>query len=420
MTNQSSNQHVDVIIAGGGVTGLSLALMLIKNTALRVALIEAGAEFDDSEINNRRDTGEFLELRSIALSAQSCDLLAQIGVADVDEFGCAIKHIHVSDKGHLGRTTLHAQDYQLGALGHVVELPILVQRLKQQLASYENQIQVFYEDEIVSLSRTQDRVSTELKRGDKLTARLLAVAEGGNSSTREKLGIGVSVEDYQQTALVANIELGQPHFNWAYERFTEQGPLALLPLPSENGLHRSSLVWTLSHAHFEHVIESAEDDFMTALQDEFGYRLGHLKSVGKRWGFPLQLTVAQQHIHHRTALLGNASQTLHPIAGQGLNLALRDVQTLAEIIQSEYHAGNDDIGQFQMLHQYQQARKSDQQTLTLATDTLVRTFSNSHLPLLIARNIALSALDQFPVLKQSFALSAMGYASSTRTMNAKY
>lgn len=420
MTKQISNHDVDVIIAGGGVTGLSLAVMLMKDTSLTVALIEAGAERDDSEVNNQRDTGEFLELRSIALSAQSCDLLTQIGITNVDEFGCAIKHIHVSDKGHLGRTTLHAQDYQLGALGHVVELPILVQKLKQQLASFKNQIQVFYEDEIASLSRTEGSISTELKRGDKLTARLLAVAEGGNSSTREKLDIGVNVEEYQQVALVANIALVQPHLNWAFERFTEQGPLALLPLPSENGLHRSSLVWTLSQARFEQVIELSDDDFMVALQDEFGYRLGPLKSVGKRWGFPLQLSVAEQHVHHRAALLGNASQTLHPIAGQGLNLALRDVQTLAECIQSQYHAGNNDMGQFQILHQYQQARKSDQRTLTLATDTLVRTFSNSHLPLLIARNVALGALDQLPFLKQSFAQSAMGYASSKRTINAKY
>ncbi len=407
----------DVIIAGCGATGLSLALMLVKYTAMRVALIEAGPDVSADDESNKQG---FLELRSIALSAQSCELLASIGVANVEQFGCAIEHIHVSDKGHLGRTTLHANDYQLQALGHVVELPILVQKLKQQLSAYQDQLKVFYDSEISHLSRTQDTVTIALNSGNTLTARLLAVAEGGNSSTREKLNIAVNVTDYQQVALVANIELTDSHQNWAYERFTQQGPLAMLPLPPEQGVYRSSLVWTLSPQRCQQVMALSDDDFIAALQDEFGCRLGRLKSVGKRWGFPLSLSIADQHIQHRCALLGNACQTLHPIAGQGLNLALRDVQALADVIIEQDRMGCEDVGEYRVLHQYQQARKADQRELTLATDTLVRTFSNGHLPLLVGRNIALALLDQSPFLKQSFALRAMGYSSSKRTANAKY
>lgn len=397
----------DLVIAGGGAVGLTLALAIIKRSQLKVAVVEAGeAPSTDSSI---KDSSSFLDLRSVALSAQSTQILTELGLSGLTDLGCAITHIHVSDQGHFGRCTLHAQDYQLDALGQVIELPALVNLLQTEIEQYSEQLTFFYQVSIQQIHRTADQVDITLNDKQVLTASLLAIAEGGSSQTRELLGIKVQLKDYQQSAIVANVALFDDHKNTAYERFTSQGPLALLPLKADNQQtdnYRSSLVWTLSRSECDLVLGLTDQQFIARLQDEFGYRLGKIKAIGKRSAFPLIQSKALQHIHHRTALLGNACQTLHPIAGQGLNLGLRDVNELVRAILSE---GQIDIGQYQCLSRYQASRVLDQNRLITATDFLVHTFSNDYQPLVAGRNIALTLLDGHPRLKNILAHHAMGY-----------
>lgn len=401
------DEQTDVIIAGAGATGLALGLAITRFTDLQVAIVEAGAEINEQ--SNAEIPSDFLDLRSVALSAQSCQFLSEIGLPSVQQLGCPIDHIHVSDKGHLAQSTMHASDYNLPELGRVVELPLLVSKLYQALKPAQKKLSWFWQNQIVAIDRASDSVSVKLSSGTHLNARLLVVAEGGNSPTREKLGIDVTQYNYHQSAIVANIELAEDHKNWAFERFTSNGPLALLPLPdndSEQNRHRCSLVWTVAEHQRESMMALDEADFLDHFQAEFGYRLGKFKSVGERAWFPLVLTKANLHIHHRAALLGNACQTLHPIAGQGLNLALRDVKTLMDLLNKNT---NTDPGDFVLLNAYQRVRKQDQSALIAATETLVSTFSNDYFPLVIGRNLALMALDNLPAAKRSLAFRAMGF-----------
>ncbi|GAB2702293.1 2-octaprenyl-6-methoxyphenyl hydroxylase [Aliiglaciecola aliphaticivorans] len=414
-------ESFDLVIAGGGAVGLTLALGIVQQSQLKVAVIEAN-EGPDVEQQSDGDFS-YLDLRSVALSAQSTQLLSSLGVTGLSEFGCPISHIHVSDKGHLGRASLHAQDYQLDALGQVIELPVLIELLQSEIRRHPQQVTFFYGQSIEHLHKSAEYVEVELSDKQRLRAALLAIAEGGSSPTREKSGIDVQLKDYGQSAIVANVALYNDHNNTAFERFTADGPLALLPLkpPTQQpDSFRSSLVWTLSSAQCEAILALSDEDFIARLQDEFGYRLGKLKAVGSRSAFPLVQSKAQQHIHHRTALLGNACQTLHPIAGQGLNLGLRDVHELMQVVLSTSSSDKtSDIGSYQGLQRYQQNRKNDQSRLIGATDLLVHTFSNLYPPLVLGRNLALGMIDSQPRLKHILAHHAMGFHGISGNFNAK-
>ncbi|MFA3792936.1 2-octaprenyl-6-methoxyphenyl hydroxylase [Aliiglaciecola sp. SL4] len=431
-----AEKSFDLVIAGGGAVGLTLALAIAQQSQLNVAVIEANerpepqnkSENSPKSTNSNADNctsnnDSFLDLRSVALSAQSTQILGALGLTSLSKFGCPISHIHVSDKGHLGRSSLHAQDYHLDALGQVIELPVLVELLQNEIKAYAQQVTFYFGQSIDQLHKSADYVELVLGDKQRLKASLLVIAEGGNSPTREKSGIDTQLKDYQQSAIVANVALFDDHNNTAFERFTPDGPLALLPLKPASqhpGSYRSSLVWTLSRSQCESVLALSDKDFIARLQDEFGYRLGKIKAVGNRSAFPLVQSRALQHIQHRTALLGNACQTLHPIAGQGLNLGLRDVYELVQIILSNQSSDKtSDIGSYSGLQCYQQNRKNDQARLIGATDLLVHTFSNRYPPLVIGRNLALGILDSHPRLKQILAHHAMGFHGTSGKSHAK-
>ncbi|GAA6186238.1 2-octaprenyl-6-methoxyphenyl hydroxylase [Aliiglaciecola sp. NS0011-25] len=417
-----AEQSFDLVIAGGGAVGLSLALAIVKQSQLKVALIEANQSPEAATPRSEYSSGDdssYLDLRSVALSAQSNQMLTALGLTGLSEFACPISHIHVSDQGHLGSSTLAAQEYQLDALGQVIELPVLVNLLQNEIHRYAKQVTFFYGQTIEQLHKSSGQIDVILGDEQRLSASLLAIAEGGNSPTREKSGIEIQLKDYQQSAIVANVALYEDHNNTAFERFTQYGPLALLPLTTplqQADSYRSSLVWTLSQKQCEDVLALSDEEFIARLQDEFGYRLGKIKAVGRRSAFPLIQSKALQHIHHRTALLGNACQTLHPIAGQGLNLGLRDVDELVHIILAEETL---DIGQYRTLQRYQQNRKNDQGRLISATDLLVHTFSNLYPPLVLGRNLALGILDCHPRIKQILAHHAMGFHGTSGKLHAK-
>ncbi|MDH5326879.1 MAG: FAD-dependent monooxygenase, partial [Gammaproteobacteria bacterium] len=253
--------------------------------------------------------------------------------------------------------------------------------------------------------RNDDMAHLKLDNGQSVKTRLLVAADGGQSSVRTLCNIEVKQREYHQSAVIANISCSHPQAHTAYERFTPQGPLALLPM----GVERYSLVWTHNQRDVEAVMALPDTDFLQQLQQAFGNRLGQLIKTGKREAYPLRLTQACEQIRPRIALIGNAAHTLHPIAGQGFNLGLRDVATLAQVIVDARH-NDQDIGSLETLKQYAQWRQKDQNHIITLTDTLVRLFSNRFKPLSLARNLGLIGMDLLPPLKRQFSKHTMGVA----------
>ncbi len=391
-------KKVDVIIAGGGVVGLSAALAIAKHTELKIAVVEAFAPNDNNdEVNDTSTIHPSFDARVVALAKQSYLQLKDFGV-DMDSVDlCPIQHIHVSDRGHLGQVKLKNQD----AMGYVVALEHLGRQLQKQIKQFKN-IDLYQPDKITSISQSQSSISCQCETVN-LQASLLLIAEGAQSNTKSLLNISNQVEDYHQTAIIANVEAQRAHHNQAFERFTSQGPLALLPMNGGNG-KRLSMVWTLDSEQSVDVLQLSERTFLNKLQTLFSDKLGKFVACSERVSYPLKLVTAKDFIHHRTICLGNAAQSLHPIAGQGFNLGVRDIEALMQTLTEGQHA----LGSFKHLNQYKALRKADKQSVIRATDGLVSVFSNQYLPFVIARNLGLLGLNHASSLKQQFVNFAMG------------
>jgi len=235
----------------------------------------------------------------------------------------------------------------------------------------------------------------------------VVLADGGRSPLCSQLGIGRDVEDYDQHALIANIQFQLPHNNQAFERFTDTGPLAVLPLSSHEGKNRASLVWTISDTQAEEYAGFNQFELINKLQERFGDRLGQISKIGELSSYPLSLVTVKEQIRPGLALLGNAAHTLHPVAGQGFNLALRDASALVQSLVRAQHQGTA-FGDMKVLQHYLNSQAKDQQQAILATDTLVRLFSNSSISKSLLRKVGLLSLELVPGFKQSFAKRAMG------------
>ncbi|MBI5450100.1 MAG: 2-octaprenyl-6-methoxyphenyl hydroxylase [Gammaproteobacteria bacterium] len=318
-----------------------------------------------------------------------------------------ISSIHVSDRGHFGFARLAAQHYHYPAFGYVVENSVLGQMFGPRLAQQTN-LTLCCPARLQSLRCESGRATALIEQQGQqrtMTARLVIGADGGRSQVREQAGIAATVADYQQSAIIANLSISQPHRGQAFERFTDSGPLALLPLDGQ----RCSLVWTVARDAVAEVMALDDGAFLQRLEQRFGRRLGRFIRIGRRHAYPLQLVSAAPHQVPRLALIGNAAHTLHPIAGQGFNLGIRDVAVLAQTICDALQAGNDPGGSA-VLAGYEQWRQRDQRSIIRLTDGLVRLFSNDLAPLVLARSSALLALDLIPGLKRHFARQTMGLA----------
>lgn len=401
----------DLVISGGGMTGAMLAYRLLTQAnarPLRIAIIEHTGD------TAQKPTASF-DSRSIALSAASVELLHDWGLwRDLKAHACAIKQIEVSDRGHIGKTYVDALDYRRDALGYVIEIEWIGDCLYQKLAPFaqgeQPRLTWFRPDALTGVTHQQSLVELPLQSGMVLTTSLLVLAEGGDSPSRALLGIDCSRDDYQQTALIANIGLAPAatnsaavnsvaHQYKAYERFTQHGPMALLPLPQQ----RFSLVWTTTPERAAELKLLPEHEFLAQLQHEFGYRAGEFISVGNRVVYPLQLKQAKQASAHRVVLAGNSLHSLHPIAGQGFNLALRDLQALSHLVQQ-----HTDVGCYALTSQYQTLRLQDMQQTVWLTDSLVRLFSNASKLVAFGRTVGLTVLNHVTPLKAAFAAQTMG------------
>ncbi len=395
--------HYDLIIMGGAMTGSTLALALSARTQGRIKI----AVLEKQPPHQHRHGG--FDARSIALSHGSCHHFEAISLPDeqnlwqqLQPFATPIEQIHVSDKGHSGIVEFNADEFGVSQLGAVVELSRAGEVLLNAMAQYSN-ITYLAPVEIKHIARSQSAVEISLKNDRTLTAPLLVGADGTQSSAASAAGISIElIHAYAQTAIISNIQVQQAHNQRAFERFTAEGPIALLPTRD----NLMSLVWCVKNP--QPLLTLNEQDFLTALQKRFGWRLGKLQRCGQRLAYPLNLYRASRHIQSRIALIGNAAQTLHPIAGQGFNLGIRDVMCLAETLAQQFLHGQD-IGEYHSLQHYQQSRDADQQRIMWLTDGLLSVFANDLLPFQIGRNLGLMALSQSAVLRRHFAKPALGW-----------
>lgn len=383
-------KQFDVVIIGGGMAGASCALGLKQsNKQLSIAVIEA------NEVS--ADYHPSFDDRSIALAQQSVQYLKSINAFDCQApFAAAIKKVTVSDRGHFGKTHIDCQEYGHDALGYVVEVNPFGRSLHQQLTRTD--VSLFCPDTVAKLEYQSDFANITLSSGEQLSAKLVVVADGAHSQSRKLANIEFNTRAYQQAAIIANIEVAGGHHNHAFERFTEHGPMALLPMSN----NRYSLVWCMEPEQIEHTMVLEDDAFLAALQKAFGYCGGSFSKVGMRASYPLVYGKAESLSSHRTVLIGNAGHAIHPIAGQGFNLGLRDVQLLCDM------ANRDDLGDYAFTRYYSQTRSKDITTVMTLTDSLVRLFSNSSRLLALGRSIGLFSMDLFSSLKTPLAKQLMG------------
>ncbi len=387
----------DVLIVGNGLVGASLACAL-GSQSLRVGVI-------DAQPLSVADQPSYDE-RSIALAYGTSRIFQAIGLWHLlAERVTPIRSIHISDRGHFGVTRLAALDEGVPALGYVAAARLLSQALVQRLGDFPNvELQCPATVECVLMQEDAAQV-TVLAQGERrvLGCALLVAADGTRSSVREQLNIPVTEWRYGQTAVIANLTPRHHHRYVAYERFTDSGPLALLPLDDE----RCALVWTLRDAQVEEVMALDDAAFLHRLQARFGYRLGIFQRVGARHAYPLALVRAHESVRPRLALIGNAAHTLHPVAGQGFNLGLRDAAALADVVCEAVMQGADP-GAPTALRRYAQWRRDDQRRVIAFTDTLARLFASPLAPLAWARSLGLLAVDVLPPLKHALTHRTMG------------
>jgi 2-octaprenyl-6-methoxyphenol hydroxylase len=390
----------DILIVGGGLVGASLACAL-SDSRLTVGMIEAATpplseqpSFDD---------------RTLALAYGSRRIFDGLGVwSAIARRGAApIKRIHISDRGRFGATRLQARDAGIDALGYVVSAPVLGTSLYQAIGGRSN-LQVISPANVRSVEVGDETARVRVNIGgaeQELHARLVVAADGANSPIREAAGIEASRIEYGQTAIVSAVVTECAHEGTAYERFTESGPLALLPAGSDY----CAVVWTVAANRVETVRAWDDETFRAELQNAFGGRLGRFLRVAKRQVHPLALTRVREHARQRLVIVGNAAHTVHPVAGQGFNLGLRDIATLAEVLLEADAAGRD-IGGFDVLRRYTNWRTRDNKVVSTLTHSLIRIFSNDYWPVACVRDAGLVAVDLLPPVKRELIRVTSGLA----------
>ena len=386
----------DIAIVGGGMVGASLAVALAP-LKLRVALIEA--------IPHNAAAQPSFDERTTALSNGSRRILESIGVwPALNELATPIAKIHVSDQGRFGFARIDAGEQGLEAMGYVVPNRALGSALWARLSSAD--IEVFCPAEVSLLGVNDAAVNIEIAAaGAKIPidAKLIVAADGAQSVVRSAFGIAADVRDYGQTAVITTVLPQRFHDNVAYERFTPSGPLALLPL--DGG--RCTLVLTMTKDAAQSALAWSDAQFLAEVQRRFGFRLGRFLKVGRRVPYPLSLTQSDRTSARRCVIIGNAAQGLHPVAGMGFNLGLRDVASLAELIAENVRSGADP-GNANLLSEYDAWRSADRGGVIAFTDGLVRMFSNPSSVVGRLRNLGLLAFDLLPPAKSALSRLSTG------------
>lgn len=396
--------EVDILVSGGGLTGGTLSLALAQN-GFRVATIdrENPADWTDRGFDGRSS--------AIALSSQR--VLQSVGIWDVIKDETApIKDIRVAD-GH-SPLYLHYDHEDLAVpgeaaepFGYMVENRSIRKALNVLVPKCDN-LTYYAPNEMTDLERTADGAYATLKDGTRIKAALVAVCEGRNSPTRDQAGIKITKWDYSQAGIVCTVEHERTHNYCAQEHFLPSGPFAILPLPGpDNEGRRSSIVWTERADLWPLMMDLDDAEFLEELELRFGDFLGEIKVIGPRFAYPLSLQYAERYTDPRLVLVGDSAHGMHPIAGQGLNMGLRDVAALAEVLVDARTAGQD-IGSLLALEKYASWRNFDNAIMLAVTDVLVKLFSNAIEPVQLARDLGMAAVNEIPDLKRFFMRHAMG------------
>lgn len=386
--------RVDVVIVGGGMVGASLALAL-EATPLRTLLVESVPH--DSAAQPSFDE------RTTALGNGSRRIFEALGVWDrIAAEAAAIRAIHVSEAGRFGFSRLEADEQGVAAFGFVAANRVIGAALWARLAGARVELRVPARVSEVRIGA--DEVALTVN-GEPVQARLVVAADGARSVVRESAGITAHVEDYSQVAVVANVAADRPHAGTAYERFTKSGPLAVLPLHDGS----FTVVWALEPGAAERCVALDEATFLEELQRAFGWRAGRFTRAGGRAAYPLRLTRADSVVAGRATLIGNAAQSLHPVAGQGFNLGLRDAAMLAEVLAS----GRGDPGEASLLARFAEWRDADRRGVVGFTDRLVKLFGDRRPGMSLLRNLGLLLFDVTPPAKSALSRVSVGFAGRT-------
>ena len=401
MTDHESRVDCDVAIAGGGLVGASLALALAP-LGFKVALAEAVAP-------GGGDHPSFDE-RTTALANGSVRIFQSLGVwRHMEREATPIRRIHVSDQGRFGVARIDAAEQGLEALGYVVPNRVMWAALWEGLRAASG-IQLMAPARVIDTATVPGARTLRVERAGgeviELRAKLVVAADGTRSALREQAGIAAEHWEYSQTAIISTMTTQRFHDHVAYERFTPEGPIAVLPLSDG----RCGIVWTRRPEEAARLLALPDDAFLAELQTAFGFRLGRLLRIGARHSYDLALSRSERHVAERLAIVGNAAQGLHPIAGQGFNLGLRDAASLAEVLADALADGAADVGADAPLQAYAAWRAEDRGRIVAFTDGLVRLFGTPLGALRGLRSLGLLAFDSFPAAKSAMARLSVGAA----------
>ncbi|HQZ59174.1 MAG TPA: 2-octaprenyl-6-methoxyphenyl hydroxylase [Acinetobacter sp.] len=396
----------NVIIVGGGMVGLSLALMLAKSN-IAVKLLEA-LKYPNYDDENATPYHSSFDARNTALSRRSVQIYQKLGLWEaLQQHATPILQVHITEQGSFGKARLIAEQEKVESFGQVIENAWLGRVLLTQVRQ-QPLIELIDGVQVTALTQDSDYAQIEATRNDEsisATAKLLIAADGRDSFCRQAIGVGVDEHDYDQVAIVTTVQTSKPHQQVGFERFSALGPLALLPLPGE---YRRSVVFPVQKGTEAQFLGEENDQyFLDTLQQTYGDRAGKFEKTGKRFCYALSQVLAHKQAVGRVVLMGNAAHTIHPVAGQGFNLCLRDADVLVRYL-TEQLSKSDDIGNPENLLAYEQSRLKDQQRVIKFCDSVVRGFSNQNPVLKLLRNTGLVAFDVIPGIKPLVANYAMG------------
>ena len=395
------NREYDVIVVGAGMVGAAFACLLARsNASLAIALLEARA--------TAAFNPEQFDPRVAALTEKSRSLLDCCGAWDsiaaqrVSAYGA----MQVWDAEGTGEIHFDCQDVQQLNLGHIVENSLVVESLLAEVSKLAN-IDFLCPVSVAQYSQSESQVSVELSSGEQLVAPLLVAADGGNSSIREQFKFATREWDYGHSAIVATVQTESVHQQTAWQRFMSTGPLALLPLNKQGDHHYCSLVWSQESAEAERLMALDNVAFCTELSRASEHCVGEILSVDKRYAIPLRQRHAKDYVVERVALLGDAAHTIHPLAGQGVNLGFADVKALVDTLCAEAKRGND-LGSLMCLNKYQRLRKPENLVTMAAMEGFKRLFAADNVAVRLLRNMGLGKVNKIKPLKNEIIKQVMG------------